>query len=445
MRKLRAASQSGNCRTFFAWNALLLPFVPALGFYTLWRRYGQRKSAASLSGQWGHVPRDVVNALGNGAPRIWMHAVSVGETLAARPVARALKTQMPDCKIALSVTTDTGYEAAQAALKNGEVDGVFHFPLDLPFVVHRVLEAIRPHAFLTTETELWPNVLHICHSRGIKTFLVNGRVSDNLQRRAPQMGRVWRWMMSNLDGFLMRGEFDAERIRRLGAPLPKVVVTGDVKLDALSAHDEILPLRTQWRHTLHVPDDAPFFVAGSTHDGEEEIVLRATQVLRDEFPTLRVLVAPRHIERVPDVLQLCKTLNLEAARRSENREYHTLILDSVGELSKIYAAADVAFVGGSLIPRGGHNVLEPVLCGVPVAFGPHVANFRAHAQMVEEAQVGKMVRDENELTQTLREWLRDKSGRSDVAIRARETLEPHRGASLRVAEIVAQSLNGESE
>ncbi len=431
---------------YLAWNALLAPFVPAIGAYTLWRRYVKKKSAASLRGQWGMVPREVVNALhaDTSSTRIWLHAVSVGETMAARPLARALKKTIPNCVIALSVTTDTGYETAQSALKAGEVDGVFHFPLDIPLSVNRVLDLVQPHAFLTLETELWPNVLHLAHARGVKTFLVNGRVSDNLLRRAPQLGALWRWMMSNLDGLLMRSDFDAQRMLALGASREKVIVTGDVKLDAatVSSHE----LRAQWRQVLQIRDDALFFVAGSTHDGEEEIVLRVWQQLRDDFPTLRVLVAPRHIERLSEIEEICRRLDIAFARRSEISQNEisqsdVIILDSVGELSQIYAAADVAFVGGSLIKRGGHNVLEPVLCGVAVAFGPHVANFRAAAQWVEEADVGKMLRDEKELRDTLRQWLRDDAWRSGVAQRAEETLRVHQGASIRVAEIVAQSLD----
>lgn len=438
-------------KTFLIWNTLLCPFLPALGLYTLYRRFGQKKSAASLRGQWGFVPRDVVQSIGAtsstqsvDSPRIWMHAVSVGETLASRPVARALKTAIPTCKIALSVTTDTGYEAAQALLKSGEVDGVFYFPLDIPLAVNRVLDALRPQVFLTMETELWPNVLHLAKRRGIQTFLVNGRVSDNLQKRAPQLGAVWRWMMFNIDGFLMRSETDAARIDKLGAPSKKIHATGDVKLDAMTNIENVADLRARWRDVLRMPHDEPFFVAGSTHEGEDEIVLRAWQALRDEFPALRVLVASRHLERVPDILGICEKLGLEAIRRSEiedaNKQYDIIILDTVGELSQIYAAADAAFVGGSLIRRGGHNLLEPVLCGVPVAFGPHIANFHAHAQLVKDADVGKLVRDENEFTETLRTWLRDEKWRAHVTARADQTLQLHRGASTRVAEIIAQSL-----
>ncbi len=468
------------------WNTLLVPFVPALGAYTLWRRYGQKKSTASLRGQWGKVPDEVVQVLRTheSSTRIWIHAVSVGETLAARPVARALKKAIPDCILVLSTTTDTGQDAARVAQKAGEVDAVFYFPLDLPFPIWRALTTIRPHVFLSMETELWPNFLHLAKRFGARTFLVNGRVSDNLLHRAPKMGALWRWMIGNLDGFLMRSESDAARIKSLGAPSSRVCVTGDVKLDALNTVENIGELRAHWRRVLEIADDAPFLVAGSTHDGEDEPILVAFQQVRAQFPDARLLIAPRHLERVGEVAQTIRAANFEVVLRSEigalnetqapndggssstktnvsdsakenvnaqvnadmsenpiaDAKSAVLLLDTIGELSQIYAAADATFVGGSLIRRGGHNVLEPVLCGVPVAFGPYIANFREAVALAEAADVGKLVNNEHELAEVWTRWLRDEDWHAGVTSRAEETLREHRGASHRVAEIIAQAL-----
>ena len=434
--------------TYRVWNVLVSPLVPALGAYTLWRRYGQKKSAASLRGQWGNVPAEVVRALQDdeSSTRIWIHAVSVGETLASRPVARALRQEIPNCVIVLSTTTDAGQETAQIAQSAGDVDAVFYFPLDVPFAVNRALKAIRPHVFIAMETELWPNFLHLAKSSGAQTFLVNGRVSDNLLHRAPKMGQLWRWMMSNLDGLLMRTENDAARICSLGAQKSRVFVTGDVKLDAMNEVENLGELRTRWRRVLDIADEAPFLVAGSTHAGEDEQIVAAFQTLRRDFPDARLLIAPRHIERATQVVQTIGAAGLTAQLRSGNASEPNAIsvLDSVGELSQIYAAADVAFVGGSLIPRGGHNVLEPVLCGVPVAFGPHIANFRDAAMLVESADAGQKVDDANQLAEVWTRWLSDEDWRKAVASRADHVLHEHRGASRRVAKIVAQSLR-ESE
>lgn len=433
------------------YNTLLIPLRPGLAGYTLWRRYKQGRSAAALSGQWGRVPTEVVSALREQpqAPVIWIHAVSVGETMTARPVARALRNAIPDCKIVFSVTTDTGYDTAQKAVDAGEIEAVFYFPLDFfPDAVRRTLNAIRPDAFLCMETELWPNFLYIANQRGVKMFLVNGRVSDNLLKTAPRLGGIWRWMMSNLDGILMRSEYDAERMRSLGVDTTRVVVTGDIKLDNLEPVHAHAQHRSQWRELLGIDRGTPVWVAGSTHPGEEEMVLRAYGKLRERRPELRLIIAPRHIERIEEVVEAFRTAGVLILRRSElDSDRSTpvpsesvILIDTVGELAQIYAAADVAFVGGSLVERGGHNMLEPVLRGVPVVFGPNVANFREAARLVQEAKLGKMVPDDGALAGAVEYWLSEDAQRADVPHRAREALAPHSGATARVAQIVAESL-----
>jgi 3-deoxy-D-manno-octulosonic-acid transferase len=436
-------------RFYGNYNRLIAPLLPALAAYTVYRRYGQKKSAASFKGQWGGVPAEVekqLDAGAPGAPRIWLHAVSVGEQIAARPVLRALRQELPDARIALSVTTDTGYQTAEAAVKASEADALFYFPLDTPVTVKRVLKVIRPDAFLIMETELWPNVLHLCKASGASTFLVNGRVSDNLLKRARKMGWVWRWMLLSLDGLLMRSAFDAERMKRLGAKPGQLHTTGDVKLDAVSPGDaaDKAAISARWRETLKIDNEALVWVAGSTHPGEEEPLLESYIALKQEFPQLRLILAPRHIERAEDVAQIVRSHNLPVARRSTidaaDAADVVILLDTVGELSQVFAAADIAFVGGSLIPRGGHNVLEPVLRGVPVAYGPHVANFREAAALVEGAGVGKRVENADELTAVLRLWLASEPERQAVAQRSAEALVEHQGAAGRVARIVGEAV-----
>lgn len=509
-----------------SYNALITAALPALGAYTLWRRYGQKRSRESLRGQWGGLPRETLETLRGAstraaansgetdlrdaarrpheaaqeeraaaktaarpraastrnetkgsnetfgetqqraaanaastrdgvtrdaeslAPRIWIHAVSVGECGAARIVARALRQEMPDAILALSTTTDTGQQTARAALKAGEVDATFYFPLDALLSVRRALRAVRPDAFLCIETELWPNFLHEARRGGAKTFLVNGRVSDNLLRRAPRLGRLFRWTLSNLDFFLMRSEFDAARIKQLGAPPSRLIMTGDVKLDALPTDDENAAARARWQRVL-ANENAPLLVAGSTHPGEEELLISVWKTLRREFPNLRMLLAPRHIERAPEVLQLARRTEPRAMLRSQLSEKVApaeseiaplIVLDTIGELAESYAAADVAFVGGSLIERGGHNLLEPVMRGAPVAFGPHVMNFRDAAQWVTAEKVGAQIEDEDALAHTLAAWLRDEKGRAAAAKNAREKLRENVGAARRVAQIVAREI-----
>lgn len=413
-------------------NLILAPLIPALGLYTLHRRFVQKKSVASFKGQWGFVPAEARQKDGN--PKIWLHAVSVGETIAARPIARALKSQMPNCQIVLSCTTDTGFGAAQALKKCGEVDATIYFPLDIPFVIRRVLSAVSPDAILFVETELWPNLLEAAKRRGIKTFLVNGRVSDNLLQLAPRLKPIWRWMASNLDGFLMRSAEDAERAKKIGAPAEKVVVAGDVKLEAPPVENG----REKWREILGFSPNQLVWIAGSTHAGEEAICFRVHQKLREKWPDLGLIVAPRHIERAEEVAAILP----DAARRShlQKAKNGVILLDTIGELSEIYAAADVAFVGGSLIERGGHNLLEPVLRGAPVVFGPFVMNFRAAAQLVQANELGEQIEDENGLFEAISRWLENEKSRRALPQKTEKALAQHRGAAARVAKFIAQSL-----
>ncbi len=421
---------------YWLFNALLVPLYGPLGLYTLHRRYIKKKSAASFAGQWGHISPQMREFGEYNGPKIWLHAVSVGETMAARPIARALKTAIPGLRIALSSTTDTGHEVAQGALKAGEVDCLFFFPLDLPFIVNRVLGALRPKALCFVETELWPNLLHLARQRGIATFQVNGRVSDNLLQSAPRLGPLWRWLSGNMGMFLMRGESDAARLRTLSVPDAKIKVTGDVKLEAPPV--ESATLRHQWRSALEI-GDAKLLIAGSTHPGEEELVLRAAQAAN----IAAVAIAPRHVERANEVTELIQKAGYEVRRRSRGEAWmpgSVYLLDTVGELSDFYAAGDVAFVGGSLIPRGGHNVLEPILRDCPVVFGPHMMNFRAAQELVEKHQLGTCIAEENAFAGALSTWLYHHN-RSEFIARATIALEPHRGAAARMAHLVAAQIS----
>ncbi len=431
---------------FRLFNLLLAPFYPALFFYLWWRRNVRKKSAASVRGLRGLVPSHVSEALRGGAPIIWLHAVSVGETMAARPVAKALKQELPNCRIGLSCITDTGFETAQAAQKAGEVDAIFFYPLDLPIFVRRALKSVRPDVFLTMETELWPNFLHLARQSGAKTVLVNGRVSDRMLANVPKLKPLWRWIFSNLDGVLLRSETDAARFQKLTQLLgvcPAQTITGDVKLDATSPADvaEIRrAARQKWRPLFGIDDNAPLFVAGSTHPGEEAMLLGAFETLKSEFSEARLIIAPRHIERADEVEKTIAEHKFSVLRRSKHELVPDAVglLDTVGELADLYAAADVSFVGGSLIQRGGHNMLEPVLRGVPVIFGPHVMNFRDAAKLVEESGTGTRVEDEKALCDAIFLWLRDKIKRATVPQLAAQALAPHRGATKRVAEFVAR-------
>ena len=424
---------------FPLFNFLLAPFVPALWLYTLHRRFVRGKSADSFRGQWGKLTPQIRAFGKHKGPKIWLHAVSVGETMAARPIARALKARIPGARIVLSSTTDTGHEVALAAVKAGEAELAIYFPLDLPFVVRRVTNALRPDAIGFVETELWPNLLELARRSGIETFQLNGRVSDNLLKSAPRLGPLWKWMRGNVGQFQMRGEVDAARLRSLGVAASKVTVVGDVKLEAPPlASDE---LRRHWRGELGLSDEENVLVCGSTHPGEEAMIIDA---LCNSARGWKLAIAPRHVERADEVAALIEARGFRVARRSRGEKLgetrSVFLLDSVGELADFYAAADVAFVGGSLIERGGHNVLEPVLRGAPVVFGPHMMNFRAAAQLVAENALGAQIENASELAPALNRWLDAATPRADFEARVETALKPHRGAAARAADLMAQKL-----
>lgn len=370
--------------------------------------------------------------------KIWIHAVSVGECVAAKPIIAALKREMPDVAVALSTTTDTGRELAQKMLSKGEVELAFVFPLDVPSVVMRVLNALSPDAIGFVETELWPNLLHLARRRNIPTFLLNGRVSDNLLATAPKLGPLWKWMAGNVSRFLMRSEDDATRLKQLGVASAKIEVVGDVKLEAPPVSSS--QLRAKWRERLGLTTER-LLIAGSTHDGEETRLLRAFGSLREQFPDLRLALAPRHVERCAEAVAMIESAELKVARRSLDEkpdEQSVVLLDTVGELADFYAAGDLAFVGGTLISRGGHNLLEPVLRGVPVVFGPSVDNFRAQSQLLLANGLGVQTSGE-ELESTIRACLQNPM--EDFPARVEAVLEPHRGAANRMARVVAESIN----
>lgn len=422
---------------FTLFNLALTPLVPALGIYTLHRRHVKGKSALGFAGQWGTISPQMRAFGASKSPKFWIHAVSVGELMTARAFFGALKSEFPGCQIALSTTTDAGFDLAATFLQKGEVALVFGFPLDLPFVLNRVLDALKPDVLALVETELWPNTLHLARKRGIQTFLLNGRVSDNLLKTAPRLGWVWKWMQGNVSLFLMRGESDAARLKTLGANPNRVAVTGDVKLEAPAV--EWLPLRESWRAKLGLQGEK-LLVAGSTHADEEAMILALYAEIVRHHPTWRLAIAPRHLERCGEVAKLIENAGFFALRRTTNQKMANqtvFLLDSVGELADFYAAADLALVGGSWIERGGHNMIEPILRGCPVLWGPHVANFRAAAQFADENDLGACVEASDLFAQT-QKWIQ--TPRGDFWPRAIAALKPHQGASRRAAQAIKENM-----
>jgi 3-deoxy-D-manno-octulosonic-acid transferase len=364
-----------------------LGYLPVLAFKRL-RPDGYGRSLRQRLGRFGEdLPRE---------PRCWIHAVSVGEAATAVPLVEAITRRWPQLGIVMTTVTPTGARIVADRLAGRAVHR--YFPIDLPGPVRRALDAVNPRFFLCMETELWPNLLRALAARGVPSMIANGRISDRSFRRYRLVRFFTARMLTHVRVLAMQSEEDARRIIALGARPERVVVTGNIKSDLIPPEGGGDAL---WQRLLGLDEGEPVWVAGSTHRGEEAIVLDVYLRLRARVPTLTLVLAPRHPERVAEVERLVRERRLQPVRRSglpkSQARGAVIIVDTVGELAQIYRVASVVFVGGSLAPTGGHNMLEPALLRKPVLFGPHTTNFRESAELLLEAGGALVVRDGAEL------------------------------------------------
>jgi 3-deoxy-D-manno-octulosonic-acid transferase len=397
----------------------------------IWQAMLRGKYRRGLGERFGSVARWT----GKAAP-VWLHAVSVGEAMAAAPLARELTVRHPQIPLLVSTVTETGRGVAEQRLPAARF--VF-FPLDFGWVVGRALDRLRPRVVLLTETELWPNFLVACARRGIPVVVINGRISPRSFPRyrlvRPWFGRV----LSDIRLFCMQTAKDAERILLLGAPADRVRVVGNLKYDlpTLGVAPDVAGVRTG----LGLPSDRRVIVGGSTHRGEEEILLQAFLTLRSSRHDLCLLLAPRHPERLEEVERLVRRVGLSWVRRSQLPAVSlegvpVILLDTMGELARLYAAASVVFIGGSLIPHGGQNLLEPAAVGRPVLHGPHMGNFAEMRDLFLHAGAAMQVEDAGSLQEKLAALLDDPVLADQMGKAGREIVETHRGATRRTADLV---------
>ena len=357
---------------------------------------------------------------------IWLHAVSVGETRAALPLIQALLEQHPREPLLVTTTTLTGSRQLWAVLGD-QVQHVYA-PYDLPGAVRRFLRHTQPRLAVLMETELWPNLLHQCARSGIPVLIANARLSERSARGYARWAWLMRPMLRDITLIAAQSQADAARFRALGAT--RVTVTGNLKYD-LPLPAQLVADGQQLRQELLGPS-RPVWIAASTHAGEEAAILDAFTQLRRRWPALLLLLVPRHPERFEAVATLCHQRGWSLTRRSDPQpapmESAVFLGDSMGELLLFYAAADLAFVGGSLVPTGGHNVLEPALLGLAVLFGPHMFNFTEAAQRLLEAHAAFLVADSAELVAVVDRLLADPPQRHAAGQRGRETVQQQRGA-----------------
>lgn len=380
----------------------------------------------------------------SGKGRIWIHAVSVGETLSAAPLVRRLRGRLPDAEILFSTVTITGRETAEKVL-GSFTDARFYFPFDLPGISRKFIDRVRPDVVVILETEIWPNFLAECSRLGIPAIILNGRISERSLKGYRRLRPLFSRVLGCFSAITTQTEEDARRFLALGADPAVVAVTGNMKFDVAPPPGDLSAL-----HSLMVREKdagAAWLVAGSTHEGEEEAVLQAFGAVKAVNGSARLLLAPRHPERFGPVEELCRREGWETARMTRlagdpgAAVPDVLLLDMVGELLSAYAAADIAFVGGSLVPKGGHNILEPALFGVPTLIGPHMQNFREIADIFREAGAVGQVRDAADLSGRLARWAADPSVESGMGRKARELLAAFRGATERNAGVVERELS----
>ncbi len=411
--------------------------------YYLWRRRRELRA-----GRWRErlgFPPDSFRQHHGGA--IWIHAVSVGETLAVVGLVKELQRMFPERPVFLSHVTPAGREAGESRLPS--IAGRFYLPLDWRGSVRRALRHLNPALLIIVETELWPNLLRAARESGARVVMANARLSDRSFRRYRLASPFMRNVLGNVDKICAQTARDVERFNSLGARRNSVVLAGNLKFDAQPPR--LGELTGVLQAALAHAQRTPVMIAASTMAGEEPLVLQAWQKIRGDFPEALLILAPRHPARFDEVAAILEgagnsfvrrsTLNIPASELSEQlAKPEILLLDSIGELAGIFELADAVFMGGSLVPTGGHNVLEPAYWSKPILFGPHMENFRDIAQLFLEADAAIEVRDAAHLAEAVAKLWRDAAAARRLGEAARQVLDRHSGATRRTLEQIREVL-----
>ena len=426
---------------YLLYSALTSLLLLVLSPYFLYQAVRYKKYIGSLPQRLGYLP---VSFNLDGDPSIWIHAVSVGEVLTARALVPGLRGRYPGLRLFLSTTTIAGQQVARKNLQG--VDAVFYFPFDWSVIVRRTLNLVRPRLFLMMETEIWPNLLRECRRRGVRTAIVNGRISARSYSRY-RLVRLWfRRVLSDIDRFCVQSDETARRLVDLGADVSRITVTGSLKFDSLDASPVAYGRpRDRVLRYFRMSSGRPVLIAGSTLRGEEAAVFRAFSRLRLATPSPLLVVAPRHPERFAEVDALARASGFHTVKRTDlpvdaEPRAEVVILDTIGELAQLYQIATVVFVGGSLVNEGGHNIIEPAVFGKPIVFGPYMQNFAEIAAAFLASGAAVQVQAERDLEAVLVELLGDPARRAGLGAAARALVEANRGACEKSLDVIAQVL-----
>ncbi|MBI5448665.1 MAG: lipid IV(A) 3-deoxy-D-manno-octulosonic acid transferase [Gammaproteobacteria bacterium] len=408
---------------------LLYLIFPFIWLRLLWRARKAPAYAKHWAERLGQLPFQLH------APSIWIHATSLGETIAATPIVLFLRQQFPDISIVITSMTPTG--RAKAQVLEDEKTHICYVPYDYPFAVKRFFRQARPGLAIFIETELWPTIIEQCAKENIPSLLVNARLSECSWRGYRRVAGLARAMLQQISSIAAQTQAEAVRFISLGAHPERVQVTGSLKFD-LSVPEGLLEKAAALRQ--HYQVERPVFIAASTHEGEDKLVLDAFLAVRQDYPALLLVIVPRHPERFDAVARLCEQTHLKVVRRSQglpDADTAIYVGDTLGELLLLYATADIAFIGGSLVAHGGHNPLEPAVFGVPILTGPHVFNFLDIVRLLRESGGLEQVSAEN-LASALMVWLQDPVLRREKGRCAKRVLEKNRGALMKQLEWISK-------
>jgi len=434
------------------YNIVLVILLPVVALYLLWRLVVRGKSREGLAQRLGILPDSVSKLKKPDGPIIWVHAVSVGEVAAAEPILQQLRLAEPTGQIVLSTTTPTGQKMAEKL--DLDVGALTYFPFDFPGITERVLRTISPDLIILMETELWPNLLAAAHARSIPIAVLNGRISDAAFPKNRLLRPLFAWALSNVDLICAQSQKDAERFITLGAPPARVKVSGNTKFDENFPY---IPPEEQakWRQDLGLGQESLIWLAGSTHSGEDEAILDAFDQLHSSHPNLELIIAPRHPERGDEIEKLVSEHGYATYRRSRvlaeqqqgkdidlhrTTQVRVVILDTIGELNRIFSIATVVLMGGSLVSRGGHNILQPLAQGKPVVFGPYMHNFQDIADLALDQQAAVQLQYVSQLFEVTDLLLSSQAERELYQTRGQSLLYQQSGASQRMVSELASLL-----
>jgi len=420
-------------------SGIFLSLFPPFWFYS--RLTGRYRD--SIDQRIGIYPREVIDSI-SGTPRLWIHAVSVGEVSVAAAIIDSFTGLMPDCAIILSTVTEQGQAYARNNLQNRAV--CLYAPLDFIGSARKALSRIRPDILICLETEIWPNLLIEAHRRGVKTAIINGRISVRSIRNYMKIRPLIAETLKHVDAFSMISVSDAQRIRRIGALPGKIEVNGNAKYDLLLLQAKS-SLKAEMERLYGLKGNEPVFVAGSTRQPEEKVILDVYRKIIQSFPDALLIIAPRHVNRAPSIKELVKSRGFSCQFRTEIGEKNgartasVIVVDTIGELLATYSIATIVFCGGSLAPLGGQNVLEAAVWGKPVFYGPSMEDFIDAKKLLEHTGGGIQVKDGRELAEKTLHFLANPQLVSQVGDLAKKAVISNQGAAKKHAEVIYRLLN----